>query len=139
MHGQRARIAFFAISAYVTECHSGSMRQCYWLGFPDLAIESDFSAMQRVRTVIEEERVFLAIECELSLGDSVAVAAYRRAKKRMIAKVAGQIVKTKHHIGVLSGFVRHPKLCQRRAVADYLGDGALGIGQSVLINFRAVG
>src|SRR5882762_4953963 len=95
--------------------------------------------MQRVRTVIEEERVFLAVERELSLGDAVAVAAYRRAKKRMIAKVAGEIVKTKDYIGVLTGFVRYPKLCQRCAVSDYLGHGALGIGERVLIDFRAVG
>ena len=74
----------------------------------------------------------------LYIGDAVTVTADSRAKKGVVAGIAGKIIEPEDHVRILAGFVRHPELGEGCAVSDYFCDGALGIRQRVLINFGAV-
>ena len=138
IHGQRAGIAFFAVRADVGKFHRDAVRQRDARCLPHFAAETNFPAMQRVRPVVDEKAIFLAVQREFSFGDAIRVAPDGRAEGRMIASVAVEFVKTQNDVGALAGFVRHPQFRKRRAVGDDLCNRALRVAQRVLLDLGAV-
>ena len=59
--------------------------------------------MKRVLPIIERQRIFLAVEGEAAMPDSIAIAANQRAEECIrwaveVRIVAVDIVKSKHHV-----------------------------------------
>ena len=57
--------------------------------------------MQRVGTIIFRQRVFLAIERELSVADAISIASNQSAKIGALVKVAGERIESQRYIGKL--------------------------------------
>ena len=73
-HLHLSREAFFAIRACIFQHQCLCVHlQC----FPNLGIVAFLAAMQAVRTIVDGEMIYFAIELELSFAYSVAVASYK--------------------------------------------------------------
>ncbi len=106
--GECAGIAFFAIFADVGEFYGGAVSGLDWLSLPDFAVEAFLAAMKGVGAVVEEQRVFLAVNREFAFCNAIAVAADGGAEKRVVPEVSRQIVEAENHIGVFATLIRHP-------------------------------
>ena len=84
---QRARVAFLHVRAHVGELHGGAVGRRHDLRPPHALVEALHAAVQVVRPVVGRERVLLAVELELALGDPVADAPDRGAEVRVLALV----------------------------------------------------
>src|SRR5204863_1154259 len=82
MRGQRAGIPFFAVHADVRKFHGRTVCRLDGFRLPYFSIEANFAAVQGIRTVVQKQRVFLAVKRELSLRDAIAVTADGGAEVR---------------------------------------------------------
>ena len=80
--GELAGIALFAVGAHVREDGADGVLRLDRLGLPDDLVESLQAAVQVVGAVVDGQRIFLAVEGELALGDAVGVAADGGAEVR---------------------------------------------------------
>ena len=94
--------------------------------------------MQGVGAVVDRQRVFLAVERELALGDAVAVAADQRAEVRAVLDVIGQVVVAEHHVAEVAVAVGHLQEDDEAAVIADAGLGALVVAQRVEVHRGAV-
>ena len=126
---QGARVAFLAIFACVAKLERWAVqgRKDSWL--PDHLIEALKAAMQGIGTVIDRQRVFLAVERKLALGDPVPVTPDHGAKVGAVLNVIRQVVVAEHHIIEVAVPVGHLQEDHQAAVIDDAGLRALVIPQ----------
>ena len=70
---QRSGEAFLAVNARVGEHYIGIAVVAVILDIPDLLIEADITAVQRVAVVVFGKSIFLAVKGELSTADTVCI------------------------------------------------------------------
>src|SRR5262249_34274585 len=85
--GERAGIAFFTVLTDVCELYRGAAGTFDWFGLPDFTVKSFFAAVQRVWSVVEEQRILVAVDREFSFSDAVSVPPDGSAEKGMIAHI----------------------------------------------------
>ena len=86
---QFARITFFTIRR---DTMQSQRARTHLTCFPYFGIEAFLTTVQMVRTVVECQLVFLTVQCELSLTDTVTPATNQCREVRLIA--AGQLLNT---------------------------------------------
>ncbi len=113
----------------------------HFLGFPhDLVDAALDAAVEVVGTVVDGQLVFLAVQRELALGDTVGDAAGGGAEVMIgLGLVAGHVVEAEDHVGGLAVLVGDVQLDQGGAVGDDLGAHPFGILESISLNWCAVG
>ena len=93
-----------------------------------------------IGTVVGGQRVFLAIERELALGDAIGDAAGGAAEILVIlGLIAGDRVEAEYDIGGLALLVGHVQFGERRAAGHDLRDHALVVLEGVKFDRRSVG
>ena len=137
---QLAGITFLAVRAHIGELDGdflGGRRE--HTRFPDTFVEALEAAVEMVRPVVHRERVFLAVECELALGDAIRDAPRDGAEERMPLHIVVEVVEAKHDVAGLAGAVGHPEFGEDAAVFGDLGGHALAVAESVNLHFGTVG
>lgn len=78
-HRQFTREAFFVVSRNVAE------HKCVvvdLLCVPYASVETSRATVQVVRTIVNCEAIFLAIECKFTMANTIAIATYQSAEER---------------------------------------------------------
>src|SRR5262249_27150771 len=94
-----SREPFLTVWAQVRHLYRWAGRTGNIGGFPYHFVERFQAAVKRIRPVVRGEFVFLAVEREPRLGDTVGDAPRGRAEVRMTAKVPFEIVETEDDVG----------------------------------------
>ena len=138
-YGQVAGVAFLAIGAEVSQRQGFAGGGSAGHGLPDVLVETDVAAVQRVGAVVGGELIRFAIEREPAPGNAVAIAPNQRPEVGIGfaeggALVVAHILETQHHIAELAISVRHPQAGERAAVAADGGRGPVGVAEGEKLN-----
>ena len=137
---QRAGIALFAVGADIGETHGLSLSVLGGRGLPNSAVETNLAAVKRIRSVVDVEMVFLAVESELAIGDAVAVAADGGAEVRVrIAYVAFELIEAKNDVAKFAILVGNEELRDQCAISNDSDRSAVAAVESVGVDDGAVG
>ena len=91
-----------------------------------------------IRPVVPGQCVFVAVECEFAVGDTIGDAPRDGAEKRMSLHIAVEIVEAKHYIAVVAIAVRRVDFGHDRAVFGDLHDHAVLVPERVKLHRRPV-
>ena len=80
--------SFFTVRAGVGHAHSGLVGGLDRLSFPYAPVKADVSAVERVRAIVDRQRVLSAVQCEFSFGDAVRDTADNSPEMRMRSEIA---------------------------------------------------
>ena len=138
---ESAGVAFLTIGRNIFECDA--VRSTLLNNFPQAFVETGLPAMQVARDVtrriVRGERVFLALEAELAVGDPVAVATDRRPEIWVLRPgVACDGIVAMGHVSGFPILVRHFERDQSRAEITDLRDHPLAVGKGVQLGLTAI-
>ena len=131
--------AFLAIGADVAQHHLRVRPAGDGVDLPHPLVEAPKAPMQRVRPVIGGERIGLAVQGELALGNAVGIASHRRAEIVGMAEIFLGTVIAQGDVGLVTGLVGHDQRLQRGAKGHDLRRHAVPVGQGHRLDLRAVG
>ena len=132
-----AGVALLAVLARVGHLDRGPLGRVDRLGLPDDAVEALDAPVQGVGRVVDRQRIRLAVERELPLGDPVGHPAHRGAEVGVLAQVAVERVEPERHVGDLPVPVRGLDRDDGRAVGGHL-HGDLAVPERVEVDGLAV-
>ena len=133
-----AGIALVAVRAQIGELEADAVAARQFLHLPDMLVEALHAAVQRIGAIVGRQRVLLAVERELGIGDAVGVAAGDDAEIRVLAGVVVDIAEAEDDVVDLAVAVRHLDRGDDAAIVDHANRHVLGVGQCVLDDGRSV-
>ena len=117
LNGECSGVVFFSVGACVCKDERRLAVGIRFNNIPNLCVESVFSAVEGVVSVILVKLVFLALKSELSAADTVAYTSDESALISSGCEVAFKIVKTAYYVGFNTVLVLDPDILDNSAVA----------------------
>ena len=124
-------------AVFVGECQ----RQClvvHLVAVPHAVVISHISSVQAVPVVVLRQLVFLAVECEPSVGNAVAVSSDECSEVAVYVHIVGQRVVSEHHVAHLSVAVGHEYCHDASAVVGHLYLHAVLVAQGEQANLLSL-
>ena len=102
-------------------------------------METCGTAMKVVRTVVDCEMILLAIECELTLTNAVAIATYKRREEGFGRRDAiFNIIMSLNNIRINAILIRHHDCHERTTIVRYRNFHTISIGKHEEVNFLTI-
>ncbi len=125
----RAGIALVAVGADIAQRDRGGRPALDRGHFPQDLVETERTAVQRVRAIVDRRLPRLAVELEAPARQPVGEAADGRSEILGLVDIVGEIVIAERDIGLLAVAVGHHHRLQRRAERDDRCRNAVAVGQ----------
>ena len=136
---QVAGKTFLAVLAQVPQLQGGSAGARDRLRIPNHLVKALDPAVQRIRPVVDRQRVGFAFERELASGDSIPVPADQTAEVRTALQITVERVVAEHDIAELAVFVRNFQRHDDAAVIANARLDAFRVAQRVNIHRFSIG